>query len=70
MWDLSSPVRDGTVTPCIGRKVLNIGPPRKFLSIWTWFTISHQHTHTLYASQCPGLYSTAFAFVALTPALI
>lgn len=57
MWDLSSPIRDGTVTPCIGRKVLNIGPPRKFLSIWTWFTISHKHTRPIcFSVSRPILY--------------
>ena len=33
--------------PALEGKVLNIGPPRKFLSIWTWFTISHKHTHRI-----------------------
>ena len=37
MWDLSSPTRDRTHTPCIGRQSLNHWTAREVPSLWFWF---------------------------------
>ena len=44
MWDLSSPTRDSTLIPCIGRWILNHWTPRKSLTdCWMAFSLAELH---------------------------
>ena len=40
MWDLSSPTKDRTCTPCIVSEVLTTGPPGKSQRLWLLITFS------------------------------
>lgn len=64
MWDLSSPIRDGTIIPCIGRQSLKHWTTKE---VPQYLDLVHYlaQTHTPYMLLSLQPY-TAFEFMALT----
>ena len=51
MWDLSSPIRDGTHVSCIGRRFLSTGPARKSVALG----LKRHSTRKEYVEDCTAL---------------
>ena len=58
MWDLSSPTRDWTCVPCIGRQILNHGTTREVLWILTFEKIESQ----LFSTSLLSTHLSEFVF--------